>query len=83
MKNSPFRFLFLQKPAKPKLLYTQEELPVIIGTIYYSTSPVTQFWFDGGFPDSPGLSKNLDTLAPGSSTSGALSRCDAFMSARF
>lgn len=37
--------------------YTLEELPVIIWTIYYSTSPVTQFWFDGGFSDSPELSK--------------------------
>ncbi len=62
------------QPPKPKLLYTLEELPVIILTIYYSTSPLTQFWFDGGFPDSPELSKNLDTitLALGSSTSSAL-----------
>lgn len=46
---------------------------------------VTQFWFDGGFPDSPELSKNLNTinLALGRSSSSALriSHCDAFMSA--
>lgn len=72
---SPLHFLILQKPPKPKLLYTLEELPVIILTIYYSTSPLTQFWFDGGLPDSPELSKNLDTitLALGSSTSSTSS----------
>lgn len=46
---------------------------------------VTQFWFDGGFPDSPELSMNLNTinLALGRSSSSALriSHCDAFMSA--
>lgn len=68
----------LPLPPKPKLLYSLEELPVIILTIYYSTSPLTQFWFDGGFPDSPELSKNLDiiTLALGSSASGALCSAD-------
>lgn len=67
----PLYFLFLQKPPT---VYTPEELPVIISTIYYSASPLTQFWFHGGFPDSPELSKNLDTvtLALGSSTSSAL-----------
>lgn len=44
-------------------MYTLEELPVIISAIYYSSSPLTQFWFDGGsFADSPELSENLSTV---------------------